>query len=178
MALTPEELREHVTVDVPDSALQRYIDDAESEIDYQYGDVSSATETFDIEAPSNVLYPSRRVQSVTKVTERYKLLSWNTVEEEVLSANDYRLVNEIRLDRLQTGDNPRNSWGDQVVVEYTPKDKSKQRDGVVIDLVKLTLAFEGVDKHSLGDYSATQGEYEQKRRDILSRLAMGDRWWA
>jgi hypothetical protein len=176
--MTTEELREHVECEVGDAALQRHIDDAEAEIDYRFGSNTSKTEVFTVEHPTKVLYPGKRVSSVTEVVERLETSYVTGYDTTTLSANDYELTNSIRIDRLPTGDNPRTYWGDRVEVTYVPEDKQAQRDGVVIDLVKLALAFDGYSSASLGDFDYDLKDYTATRENILARLSAGDRWWA
>jgi len=41
---------------------------------------------------------------------------------------------------------------------------------VAIDLVKLAVAFNGLDSEKIGDYAAQQTKYGVRRQEILNRL--------
>ena len=169
--MTAAEVRENLPAcELSDSGLDRIIADIEAEIEYRYGDNVSKVESFDTGRVEKHIYPARRVESVTSIVE-----IWGTTEY-TLSVDDYELVNGIRIDRKPGGTNSWNYYGDRVVVTYVPQSDQARREMVIVDLVKLTLAYSGVDSEKFGDYSMSQSEYQQKREEILSRL--GARGWA
>lgn len=169
--MTAAEVRENLPAcELSDQGLQRIIDDIESEIEYRYGDNTSKIETYDTNRVERYVYPARRVASITSVVER-----WGTTDY-TLSADDYELVNNIRIDRIPGGTNSWNYFGDQVTITYVPESDKARREMVIVDLVKLSLAYNGVDSEKFGDYSMSQSEYQGKREDLLSRL--GARSWA
>lgn len=178
--LTTAEIREHIETDLTDTALQRVIDSEEQQIIYYAGEHTSQTDRFVNRHERKVVYPNRRVDSISKITETvYPLPDFGgTATETELSANDYELVaNGNRIDRLPTGDNPRTYWGDIVVVEYTPYDDQKRRKVALIDLVKLSLLNRGALKESLPDYSYTRPEDLQLERERIL-FGLRGRWWA
>jgi hypothetical protein len=172
--LTVSEARENVDTALDDAALQRILDAEDEDIIYHYGEVGSQTERFDTDEHVKVIYPRRRVDSVTSIREIWPERN----QEQTLEANDYVVQpSGMRIDRLPTGDHPRTYWGEVVEVVYTPYDDTKRRKAVLIDLVKLALAWGGVDGESLPDYSYRRNrEYQVQRQEIMRRL--GGRWWA
>ena len=163
--LTPTELRDHIQTDLVDLALQRVLDAEESEIIRRYGAHASQTEM--LTGGNARLGLSRQAASVTSVTE---VASEVTT---VLAADDYRLWYGTSLERLMTGTNPRQYWGDRVTVVYVPTERNAQRTLALVNLCKLTLAYEGVKSQSIGqsDYSMTAMDYRQERERILRSLA-------
>jgi hypothetical protein len=93
-----------------------------------------------------------------------------------LAADDYEVVNDIRIDRLTTGSHPRTYWGDRVTVTYTPKGDADKRKRVLIDLCKLTIQYNALKSENIGDHRADYSDYQRERLQILS--ALGGRWWA
>jgi hypothetical protein len=178
--LTTAEIREHVETDLTDSALQRVLDAEEQQIIYYCGEHQSQNDRFVNSHDKRVLYPNRRVDSITKVTE-YIYPEPNfvgTPTETELSANDYELVdNGRRIDRLPQGDNGRTYWGDIVVVEYTPYDDQKRRKVALIDLVKLSLLNTGALSEDLPDYSFKRPEDIQTERERIL-FGLRGRWFA
>ena len=90
---------------------------------------------------------SRSVGSVTSAKELETDGAINTT----LAVDDYRVVDAYLLERLQTGTNPRaylvrDRWRWSIPRSMTPR--RGQRD--LVDLVKLALAYEGVESHRFG----------------------------
>lgn len=173
--MTVQQVRAEIDTGLSDDALYELIQRADGEIAWWAGDADEQVDRLeDEERDTKVMYLSRRAGSITSVKERgARSEDWTT-----LSANDYELVpSGMRLDRLPDGDNGRTYWGDQVEVTYVPYDREKRRDAVLIDLIKLSLSFAGVDSERLPDYSYTRSTpYEEQRQEILSRLS--ERPWA
>ena len=162
-------LREHLETDIIDASVQRLIDDAESEIDEQHGELLTHTDEFHGEVTANAVFLSRIATAITTVTEEIK--SGGEYTATVLALDDYELKFRGRqLRRLVTGTNPRSRWGDTVTVVYTPQDDTNRRMRVAIDLVKLAVAFNGLDSEKIGDYAAQQTKYGVRRQEILNRL--------
>lgn len=167
--LTVEMLREHLETDLLDEALQRLINDAEKEIIKQHGERTTQTDEFHGETLATALFLSRKAEEITTVVEEVK--SGDSYEETTLAANDYKLRFEGRqTERLASGDNPRSTWGDVVTVVFVPKDDLDRRLRVAIDLVKLAVAYEGVEQQKVGDYSMKLERYENQKTAILKRL--------
>lgn len=163
--LTPTQLRDNVQTDLVDSAIQRVMDSEESEIVRRYGAHASQTEM--LTGGNARLGLSRQAASVTTVTE---------VASEVttaLAADDYRLWHGGILERLMTGTNPRQHWGDRVTVVYVPTERNAQRTLALVNLCKLAIAYEGVKSQGVGasDYTMTALDYRQERERILRGLA-------
>ena len=171
--LTAAILREHLQTDIIDASVTRLIADAESEIDEQHGQLITQTDEFHGEVTANALFLTRIATVITTVTEEIK--SGGTYTATVLAADDYELKFRGRqLRRLVDGTNPRSRWGDTVTVIYTPQDDTNRRMRVAIDLVKLAVAFNGLDSEKIGDYAVQQTKYDLRRQEILNRLTSWD----
>jgi hypothetical protein len=177
--LTPAKFREHQSTALGDPALQDYIDAAEAAIVGRYGPIAEFTDRRgDPGRPGGTyLYTSRRVGTITSVTERYGDVLGIT--DVVMNTNDYTLLPDgLTLRREYTGAHPAQRWTEVVVVVYTPYDDTASRLRVAIALVKLDLAHNpGIVSESIGDYSATYAprtagaaNYDEERDAILSTL--------
>jgi len=167
--LTTDELREHFETDLKDAAVQRLIDDAESEIDERIGQLATGTDTFEGDILATALFLSRRAKTITTATEEIR--SGGGYQTTVLDPTDYKLRYEGRqIERLTSGVNPRSTWGDIVTVVYVPEDDTNRRKRVAVDLVKLAAQYSALDSEKIGDYSAKSAKYEAHRSEILARL--------
>ena len=154
-------------------ALQERIDAAEAEIVAAYGPHGSVSEVLTPYVGGRYLWPSRRVQSVTSLSE---LIGDTTT---VLDATDYQILDGGRsLLRLSVGaTHPGYRWGVGTLV-YVPVDGSAMRVGVLVDLVKADVHWTGAASWTKGEWSESQGSgqgqsRESQRREILSRLSPG-----
>ena len=167
--LSVKELEEHVETDLDNAAIQRLIDDAEDEIDERYGALTKQTDVKDHVCLSTTLFMSRKVAAFTSVTEEMR--SGGDIQETVLDSTDYRLrANNRQIDRLSSGTNPRSTWGDMVTFVYEPKDESKRRKRVTIDLVRLAVQYNAAKGERTGDFTLTSVDYELERGKLLARL--------
>lgn len=171
--ITVQEAREHLETDITDAALTRVLDSLEADIVARFGE--NATQSDYLEPHGgyrNVIYPTRKVATVTSATE---VESDGT--ETVLDPSDYAVVSGgARIDRKQTGANPRTTWAPAVKVVYVPEDSNARRVLVLIDLAKIELQYNGLASESVGDWSGNIDAYEQRREEIMRRL--GGRWFA
>lgn len=166
--LTVAQIRGHIETDLTDEALQRLIDDADAEIIAEAGAVASHVDTMSSCELANVLFLSRRASTITTVVERVG------DDDTTLDATDYELkADGLRIERLDSGPNPRATWGEEVVVTYAPRDMSARRLRVEIDLVRLAAEYDARKSSSSGDWSQTSADYEGERSRILSRLHEG-----
>lgn len=174
--LTVDELREHVNSGLPDDALQRLLDAAEAAI---VGRAGAAGERTEIVGGGNrfvsLARPLDAAQTVA-ITEQTPYGSTVTT----LSANDYLVRNGgMLLERLSTGDNPRQTWYGYVTVTYTPESDEALRRGVQIDLVNLQLTYTPLlTGQTIGSWSeqyAANSAWNQSTEyeAILSRLDVG-----
>ncbi|TSA52473.1 MAG: hypothetical protein D4R45_06990 [Planctomycetaceae bacterium] len=161
--IIPAELLQHVETDLSTTALQRIIDGQEKAITKRFGEHEAQTQVF-YPNYSNVIYPTRRVSSITAIVER----DGNT--DTTLSADDYEITNSIRIDRLPDGTNSRTYWAPRVHVTYVPEDEAALRIQVLIDLCRLTIAYNALKRESTGDYSAESKDYQKERLEIMSQL--------
>lgn len=165
--VTPDMLKEHVETDLSAEALQRVIDGVEADITVRAG-VQGADVTERISGRDKFLFLAQAAQVIGTVNE----ISYGTTT--ALSADDYQIWNGgWQLERLSTGTHGARYWGNVVEVTYTPAEDDARRTMVAINLCKLELQFNGLVQESAGGYNMTVGDYEKKRRDILSRLGRG-----
>lgn len=174
MALTVDQLREHVTTSLGNDALQRLLNDAYGVIDEELGPTGNVTVSQ--RAGNGPLLPlARDAETIVSVTEDA------TGTPLALAADDYRLrPSGGLLERLRTGTNPRHRWYGIVDVTLTPADDAAARDRAAIDLVRLELNFNpGLASYSTGVYSESyatgggpdlQGDYAAQRQAILASL--------
>ncbi|MGH7850616.1 MAG: hypothetical protein ACREOP_09990, partial [Thermodesulfobacteriota bacterium] len=66
----------------------------------------------------------------------------------------------------------------RVEIVYVPVSDVKRRDRVTIDLVKLSIQYQGLNNESVGDYSSNSVEYQKERESILRSLRSGIRSYA
>ena len=163
--LTADQIKDHIETDLKATAITRFISDAEEEIIKRFGAHATQTDTAEEVQLSNAIFLSRKAGSVVSVTE--------TIDdtETVLASDDYELRHDGRvLQRLADGTNERSTWGDSVVVVYTPEDESNIRTRVLIDLVKLAIEYDTKKSTQVGDVRESSTDYETERVKILSRL--------
>ena len=171
--ITPTILKTHVETDLDDEALQRIIDAEEMEIIQRFGAHTAQTQDFETEQLTNVIYPTRKVGTVSSIIERVGDIDTS------LDPDDYEVQSSgKRIDRLSTGTNPSRRWGDLVRLAYVPEAEAAKRIMVLIDLCKLSLGYGAVDSENIGDYSASMPDYEEEREKILNRLIVNPRWYA
>lgn len=157
------EARAQIETDLNDTALQAVIDDAEAEIVERIGAINLQVDIFREEG--SLLFLSRKMLTPTMVVEEVCGVSTT------LATNDYKVREANRvLERLRTGTNPRRFWGDVVTVTYVPEDDTVRRKQVVIDLVKLAIAYTGQKSERIGDYTSTSQDYKDERSDLIDRL--------
>lgn len=162
--LTVEQMRKHVETGLDDEALEGVIAGAEAEIESRFGPLGSADVV--LAGMRRYITAPRAIATVTRVTESVN------GQETVLSANDYCAWHRYRIERLATGDNPRREWGTAVRLEYEPVDDSAERATLLISLVKLDLAYQGLRRMSVGsgDYQIEHVDYIRERARLLSAL--------
>lgn len=171
--LTLVQLKEHIEAELADDALQRLLDAAEQTVEERFGVVTLQVDKYVVD---DSLYPEGRDQSVILTREAGSI---TTVTEQLfsaaadtLAADDYDLRG-LLLERLDTGTNPRQKWGHRVIVTYVPFDDSSQRIPVIVNLVKLELAYRGQKSEKAGDYNMDSREYHKERESILGALKRG-----
>ena len=169
--LTTTEIRQHIETDLLDAALQLRIDEAEAEIIARYGAHSAArTERFTPGPADEYIWTSRPIGAVTSIKERYYGTMGET-EITLVADNDYFIESERQIRRKIGGSYPSTMWRGLVTVVFTPATADDaRRKGVLIDLVKLALRYEGAQSTSMGDASVSHVDYPLERQRILSRL--------
>jgi hypothetical protein len=162
--LTVAELREHLTSELTDDALERLLDAAYEAIGARIGtgDVSELLTA----GPGDLLMLSRPASAIVSLTERGR----------ELSDDDYELrPSGQMLVRRRTGPHPDPRWRGRIDVTYTPSAADADRDRVAIALVKLDLAHNpGLTGQALGAWSEQYGQgdesYAAARERILGSL--------
>ena len=160
--VTVAEARALVNTGLSDGDLQVVIDRIEADITAKVG----APQT-DAYATEVVKTMRGEGENLFLPTEIYSVVS--IVEDTVtLTADQYQTWGGGVIERLPMG----TGWGDRVVVTYKPADDRSVREGVIIDLLRLTLNRTGMKSESIaGEYSYTafdssDGEY----RKVMKRL--------
>ena len=160
--VTVAEARALVNTGLSDGDLQVVIDRIEADITAKVG------------APQTDAYATEVVKTMRgegdnlfMPTEIYSVVS--IVEDTAtLTADQYQTWGGGVIERLPMG----TGWGDRVVVTYKPADDRSVREGVIIDLLRLTLNRSAMKSESIaGEYSytafdSTDGEY----RKVMKRL--------
>lgn len=162
--LTVEQVREHVETDLVSDALQRLIDDADGEIIARLGALAAATEV--LQGGGTFIHLARRASAVTSATERIDDADYPLV------AADYELLADgFRVQRKQAGDEPSLRWRGRVTVAYTPESDQASRVRLLVDLVKLAVAYTGDGGSSVGDVRvSTIGDYQAERERLFAAL--------
>jgi hypothetical protein len=153
---TLADLRKHVETELDDAALSVIVNAEEAAIEQRAGPVATATEYF----PGGVgtLWLSRAPSAITTVT----------VDGVELDAARYALVGRSALRSLA------GLWGRDVTVTYVPEDTTAQRRLVLVQLVKLALAYSGFSSLRLDGHVSEQPlAYTQERERLLSMLGSG-----
>lgn len=148
-------VRSLVETDLTDTALQTLIDDADAAVEDRApaGErtvhLAGGTKTLGLPTPS----------TVTSVTEGDTVLTVDT---------DFRVENGgLTIRRLNR------RWGSDVEVTYTPSSNGATRTRVVVDLVKLAIAFDGYTTQTAGDWKGDSSDYQLRREQILTGLDRG-----
>lgn len=173
MGLTVEQIRQHVSSDLGDEALQRLLDSAEADIVSVVGAAGSVIEYHD--GGLTYITLGRRVDPDSPVTITE---SWDSTTPVVVDDDDWRLSNDGRaIRRIDTGTNPRLYWyPGPVKVEFTAVDDDPVRDRVQIALVKLDLQYsplisqESIDGYAYQQANNSAWNYGTERDTILSTL--------
>ena len=163
--------RQHIETGLVDAALQRLIDDADALIVERYG-AHTAAYNVEVEGGQNVLFLNRPVVSVTSITE---YAARTTTPGLVLDPSDYRILYGGRvLERLTSGANPRNEWGERLVLVYTGDPQTARRTRIELDLVRLAARYEPYTMESVGDWSVKRvDDYVAEREKLLAELRAG-----
>lgn len=147
--VTPEVLRDHVTTDLINDALQTLLNAAEDAINARAGATGDRTEF--LYGGGRFLTLARQATAIGVITETYG----STVI--TLAADDYRIWPDgYTLERITGGTNSRWRWHGLVSVTYTPVTDESLRELVQIDLVESILNY------SPGLVSERIGEWEER----------------
>lgn len=161
--LTATEFKQHHVTTLPDAAVQRFIDSAESAITARRGPGSDITETR--AGGLRLISLALSADRVLAVTERDG--TWSRE----LDATDWEIrLDRVHLVRLASGTNPAERWAPRVSVTYKPYDDIPERIACAIALVKLDIAFSG---YATSAETQPKGDYRAQRENILQAFALG-----
>lgn len=170
--LTPAIVREHIETSVPDTALQRLINDADLAVLTFAGPIGDAEDRR--RGGGVLLFLSRTAGSITEVIERYgDVLGLTDV---TLDPTDYTLMpGGHYLRREWTGIHRSDRWADNVIVRYAAQDDVAARIRVELELVQLELNHQpGLVMDAAGPvqerYPIGTGDYREIREAILATL--------
>lgn len=167
MAVTTQNLRDHLETDLSTNVLNRLLSDAVEYLDNLAGP-ESGSHTVELLGGGRSVRLHRKASQITEVKE---IDSRGT--ETTLTADQYRLkYNGRLLQRLQNGIGDKWWWDDSVIVTYEVVDDSAKRDRVVIDLVHLAATYRGfINSESDGSYSQSRmSDYETERYRLAKSL--------
>lgn len=161
--LTVPDVREHVTTDLSDAAIQRLLDAAYADIEREIGPAGERTVV--LEAVGRYVVLPLDELTITAVVEDADGLRTS------LAADDWRRRGVV-LERLSTGTNPRTSWLGRVEVTLAPDDEAL-RDRTALALVQLGVeAHPGLASQQIGEWRETylSADQEAIRRELLAAL--------
>lgn len=161
--LTPANVREHVETDLSDTAIQRLLDDVDAEIIRRYGPHGGPL-TEIVDGREGLIILSRPILTVTSITER------NGLTDTALAVDDWRQWYNRALERLDSGTNGAEQWGERITIVYTPADEQAQRKRVELDLVKLDIHYEAVKAQVIGDYNEVSVDFGAEREMLYGQL--------
>lgn len=118
--------------------------------------------------PSTVLLLPERVASIDSVTEHWR--HTDSGSDVVLDATDWRLFRQgTAIERLIDGANRRDTFADEVIIEYTPWNEEVLRKNVLIQLVEADLNYApGIQSQRLGDYAETRASSAQGQASLVA----------
>lgn len=160
--LSVDEVRQHIETDLADPALTRLVEDADAEIIARLGDIATATETAD--GTGHDLFPlNRKCSAVSSVVMRIGQTDYP------LGADDYAIVRDGRwLQRRSGSVVPELVWHGIITVVYTPADDTASRKRLLVNLVMLSVQYDGTKTQNIGDANATQFDYMQERENLFA----------
>lgn len=172
-------VRALVATDLGDATLQAIVDDLEAELLSSYGHPADPRTTT-LTGGGPVLALGRPIASVASVRTAYS----DAADAASLDPTSYQVYPQTGQIRRRRGVGPvfpsdywNGEWSDdffsESVVAWTPVDFSAQFRGVVIDLVRLTLARTAYQQENIGmgQLQYRQDDWEGKRAEIIARLA-------
>jgi hypothetical protein len=153
--------------------LHDLIDAEHAEVVKRFGEDDS--EENDLPGGTKTIFPSRRVDEITRITE----------DGVVLADDDFEVRQKgWAVRRLDTGTHPATTWGEDIHIEFTPVDDTARRKRVILDILKIAKKYGPYQSERLGDYSymrqAGNGskDYQSEREALLSSLSSEDRLFA
>ena len=162
--LTLAQVREHIETDLGDDPLTRLIDDADQEIIDRLGVLASQSETLD--GGDALLHLRRKALSITSAVERILETDYT------LASNDFELLPDgFRVQRKQGTNYPYTIWRGLTTIVYVPADETASRKRLLVDLVKLAVAFQGVAGSGIGDARIQHvSDYQGERNRLFDSL--------
>lgn len=169
-----DRVKKRAETDLDDTELQLLIDEANQDVISKCGPHanSAAPITVWFDGYVHELVPSRPidVSQTVVITEYITELGWGETSV-IVNSNDYRIwPGGYRVQRLQTGNNPRSRWPERVQIVYTPVSDGDQREEVIIKLVILSLEFDTASRRDVGDVKVFSKDYQTERDKIISSL--------
>lgn len=171
--ISAPKIREHLETDLGDAALSRLIEDAEAEINERYGPIG--LRTLMVRGGNRLIFlpgPAEETDIVITETLDGEDTVLTPIADPTPEDGDFRFWYGGRMiERLDTGAHPGAYWGERVLIDYMPRDDSMRRQRVVVDLVKLALAFSGRQQETIGDLSMMSlTDYTKQRERLIASL--------
>jgi hypothetical protein len=151
MAVTLDDLREHVGAGPSDADLERALEAALEAVDERYGPVSDTYTEYDLNPYGHWVDLGRRAARVGSVVEGTDIL--DTTDYVLAAAGD-------RIARLDSSSRS-TAWSARVTVTYTPLIGHAWRDAMVIALCDADLTnstHAGLTGVTVGPWSETYGD--------------------
>lgn len=162
MAITTQNLRDHLETDISTNVLNRLLSDATEYVENLVGP-ESGSHTAEFLGGGRSIRLHRPASQITEAKEVSA-----SGDETVLTSDQYLLQYGGRILRRLGG----YWWGQSVIVTYNVVSDTAIRDRVVIDLVHLAATYRGfISSESDGGYSQSRmGDYEKERYKLVKPL--------
>lgn len=167
MTVTIADLRTHIETDLTDPALTLLLDDSIAEIIDRFGT--------DEELTVDLRGGGQTVRLFRPMNDDLSIAGPTVIERDHLDDTGGELVLDadyvvMHGGRILWRTNGCSRWKRFVTVTYTPRSEAELRDRVTVDLVKLTVTYNGfLTREDVGDYrSTTFGNYTLEREKLLA----------
>jgi hypothetical protein len=180
--LTVDEVREHIETDLEDAPLTRMLAAADAEIVSRLGAVAAETEV--LRGGGALLHLRRKATVITSVVERINSgdtievasddAGWPNPQDYVLAVDDFALLADgFRVERRMGSSYPELAWRGRVTIVYTPADETARRIQLLVDLLKLAIAFSGLSTEDLGNSRTVALDYPAEKEKLFASFQNG-----
>lgn len=161
-----DRVKERTKAELSDAEIGEMINEALEAIEERYGEPAQPV-TERLGGGSVSIFTAQPIDQSADIIVAESVFD----EETELLVSDFQIGGGgRRIERLDSGTNPRSTWGDSVVITYTPRSDQKRRDEVVIKLVMLGIEYEGVKSANTDGYSSSHLDYQTERERLIASL--------